>query len=207
MRRLLLGLCLVIGCDDEGNDGTTVANGTTGSPTSGAPTLATTGDTQDPSSDPSNATTGATQTTATSEVSSTGEPSSTSPSSGSGGSETGSSSSGDRGTGSDSSTGEAGMTFADIQIDLENMNGAQGDYPSCIDGGGACHANPARNVVLISNPDAAELMQNYENILNAPGVPWVTPQDDTAQMLNEVPIPKDVRARWLAWIQAGAPFD
>ena len=50
-------------------------------------------------------------------------------------------------------------------------------------------------------------MRNYQSILNAPGTPWVTPLDDSAQMLNEVPIPDDVRARWLAWIQAGAPFE
>lgn len=98
------------------------------------------------------------------------------------------------------------VSFADIQVDLENMDGAQGEYPSCIDGG-PCHNNPDRNVVLVANPTPEQLMQNYQNILDAPGTPWVTPMDDTAQMLNEVPIPDDVRARWLAWIEAGAPFD
>ena len=104
-----------------------------------------------------------------------------------------------------SSGGAAVVGFAEIQVDLENMGGAQGQYPSCIDGA-PCHNNPARNVVLVANPTPEQLMQNYQNIIDAPGVPWVTTLDDTAQMLNEVPIPDDVRARWLAWIEAGAPY-
>ena len=107
--------------------------------------------------------------------------------------------------GSSSGSGAA-ITFAEIQIDLENMGGVQGAYPSCIDGA-SCHNNPDRNVVLVANPTPMQLMQNYQNIIDAPGVPWVTPMDDTAQMLNEVAIPDDIRARWLEWIQDGAPFE
>jgi hypothetical protein len=108
--------------------------------------------------------------------------------------------------GSSTSGAAAVIGFAEIQADLENVDGAQGSYPSCIDGV-PCHNNPDRNVVLVADPTPQQLMQNYQNILDAPGVPWVTPLDDSAQMLNEVPVPDDVRARWLAWIQAGAPFE
>ena len=124
----------------------------------------------------------------------------------SGGSDTGGGGS-DSGSGSGSG-GRAAITYADIQLELENANGAFGNYESCTDGA-SCHQNPARNVHIVPNPTPAQLMTNWSNIVNVPQgvVPWVTPADDTAQMLNEVPIPADVRARWLEWIQNGAPFE
>ena len=192
-RALLVALIGVSGCDDEGGEdsspGTTGAAGSTSMLSSSAGTSSST-----------DASTTAAGTETTDAIGS---------SSGSGvGSTDGSSSSGGSGSGGSSdSTGAAGVvSFAEIQVDLENVDGAQGAFPSCIDGV-PCHNNPDRNVVLVADPTPEQLMQNYQNILNAPGTPWVTPLDDSAQMLNEVSIPDDVRARWLAWIQAGAPFE
>ncbi|MCH9683964.1 MAG: hypothetical protein K0V04_21200, partial [Deltaproteobacteria bacterium] len=107
-----------------------------------------------------------------------------------------------------SSGGMAAIPYAQIQLELENANGEYGPYPSCTNGA-SCHSNPARNVHIIPNPTPEEMMDNWLAIVNVPqGVtPWVTPLDGTAQMLNEVPVPDDVRARWLEWIQAGAPFE
>ncbi len=189
MKRVLLVAMLgVFGCDDDDGDGSsgssTGAMRTTsgeGSSTSGEGT-----------------TTGVTPTTTGAEGSSS--------SGGEDASSSGSTGSLDETGGSSSSGGASVVGFAEIQVDLENMDGAQGAYPSCIDGA-PCHNNPERNVVLVADPTPEQLMQNYQNIINAPAVPWVTPMDDTAQMLNEVPIPEDVRARWLAWIEAGAPFE
>ncbi|HBQ18811.1 MAG TPA: hypothetical protein DEF51_49360 [Myxococcales bacterium] len=73
----------------------------------------------------------------------------------------------------------------------------------------ACHEFAVRNVLIVLDPDATELRANWDRIVNVgPGVtPWVTPRDDSAQMLSEIAIPADVRARWLEWIVLGAPFD
>lgn len=192
MRRVLfVALLGVLGCDDDG-DGD-ASSGTTGM-------ASTSGDSEGTSGEASTTAAASTTTASTESTGSTGDGGSTS---GTETTEGGSSESGESG----SSTGnEAVVSFADIQIDLENVDGAQGAFPSCIDGV-PCHNNPDRNVVLVANPTPEQLMQNYQNILDAPGTPWVTPLDDSAQMLNEVPIPDDVRARWLAWIQAGAPFE
>lgn len=108
------------------------------------------------------------------------------------------------GGGSDAGAPDAGLEaigFATIQADLE----AEG----CTGTGGACHESAARNVLIVLDPDPTELRANWDRIVNVgPGVtPWVTPRDDSAQMLNEVAIPADVRARWLEWIVLGAPFD
>lgn len=193
MRRVLfVALLGVLGCDDDG--GGDASSGTTGM-------ASTSGGSEDTSGGEASTTAAGSSTAAsTGGVGSTGDGGSTSET------ETtaaGSSESGESG----SSTGDdAVVSFADIQVDLENVDGAQGAFPSCIDGV-PCHNNPDRNVVLVANPTPEQLMQNYQNILDAPGTPWVTPLDDSAQMLNEVPIPDDVRARWLAWIQAGAPFE
>ncbi|MCR9164172.1 MAG: hypothetical protein ACE37F_24575 [Nannocystaceae bacterium] len=186
MKRAVLVVCLgLFGCDDEGGDD--ASSSSTGAGSTGA----------EGSTGSSSSTTDATTTEAGS--SSTGEAGST------GGGSTGGSTGADE-SGSSSTGAEAVVSFADIQVDLENVRGGQGDYPSCIDGG-PCHNNPQRNVVLVADPTPEQLMANYQAIVNAPATPWVTPMDDTAQMLNEVPIPADVRARWLAWIQAGAPFE
>ncbi|MEM7160111.1 MAG: hypothetical protein AAF799_45155 [Myxococcota bacterium] len=184
MKRAVLVACLgLLGCgDDGGGDSTSSSTGAAGSTSEAMGTTSTAGST----TDTPDTTTGV------------GESSSSE-----GGDITGADESEG---GSDSSGSGAAITFAEIQTDLENMGGVQGAYPSCIDGA-SCHNNPDRNVVLVANPTPAQLMQNYQNILDAPGVPWVTPLDDTAQMLNEVAIPDDVRARWLEWIVDGAPFE
>jgi hypothetical protein len=98
--------------------------------------------------------------------------------------------------------------FSEIELDLENKDSSRGTEPSCTDGS-MCHSNPARHVVIVPNPTPDQLRENWQHIVNVPtgDPPWVTPPDETAQMLNEVPIPDDMRARWLAWIEAGAPFD
>lgn len=189
MRRVLFAALFgLFGCDDEeGGAGSSGSTGVAGSTSQGS----------------SSNTTAASSSGGGSSTSTTGGTSST------GNVETSSSDSGDSSGSSEggSSTGAgSAIGFAEIQVDLENMGGAQGAFPSCIDGV-PCHNNPDRNVVLVANPTPAELMQNYQNILDAPGTPWVTPLDDSAQMLNEVSIPDDVRARWLGWIQAGAPFE
>lgn len=193
MKRALLAVCLgLFGCDDDGgDDASSSSTGAAGSTSEAMGSTSAAGSTTD--------TPGVT----------TDEPGSSS--SGGGGSTSdgttgGSTGADESGEGSSSTGADAVVSFADIQVDLENMGGAQGEYPSCIDGG-PCHNNPDRNVVLVADPTPEQLMQNYQNILDAPGTPWVTPMDDTAQMLNEVPIPEDIRARWLAWIEAGAPFE
>lgn len=189
MRRVLFVAVLgVFGCgDDEGAAGT---SGTTGQGSTSEAGGSTSGEGSTTDVDPST-------TAAATSSSTSGAPTST------GGSETADGSSSESGS---STGGETAIGFAEIQVDLENMAGAQGAYPSCIDGV-PCHNNPDRNVVLVANPTPEQLMQNYQSILDAPGTPWVTPLDDSAQMLNEVSIPDDIRARWLAWIQAGAPFE
>lgn len=103
--------------------------------------------------------------------------------------------------------GPVGLDYAQIQLELENVGGKYGAYPSCT-AGGPCHSNPDRNIHIVEDPSPAEMMQNWVNITNVPAgvTPWVTPLDDTAQMLLEVPVPDDVRARWLKWIEAGAPY-
>ncbi|MEM6290418.1 MAG: hypothetical protein AAGA54_04105 [Myxococcota bacterium] len=197
MRRTLMVMVLALaGCDDGGGDdpaGTTGTEATTGQ---GTTTIGPSETTMPQPGTTDAATTDAPGSSSEGSASSSSDGDSTGDAS-SEGSESGDSSSGGR----DSVVG-----FVDIQVDLENMGGAQGAYPSCIDGP-ACHNNPERNVFLVADPTPEQLMANYQAILDAPGTPWVTPMDDTAQMLNEVPIPDDVRARWLAWIQAGAPFD
>ena len=116
--------------------------------------------------------------------------------------------------GASGSAGSAGQAsapvvgFSEIQLDLENKDGSRGNYQSCTDGT-MCHQNPARHVVIVASPTDQELHDNWDHIVHVPAgdPPWVTPADETARMLTEVPIPDDVRARWLAWIKAGAPFD
>ena len=192
MKRALIVVCLgLFGCDDEGGDGgSSSSTGAAGSSTGAMGSSSGGGSTTD---NPDGSTTDEAGS------SSTGGGGSTSDGT------TGGSTGADESGGSDSTGADAVVSFAEIQVDLENMGGAQGEYPSCIDGG-PCHNNPDRNVVLVADPTPEQLMQNYQNILDAPGTPWVTPMDDTAQMLNEVPIPEDIRAKWLAWIEAGAPF-
>ncbi len=192
MKRTFLLVCLgLFGCDDDGgDDASSSSTGVAGSTSEAMGSTSTGGSTTD---NPD---------TTTGEAGSSSSEGGGSTSDGTTGGSTGADESG-----GSSSTGKgAVVSFADIQVDLENMGGAQGQYPSCIDGG-PCHNNPDRNVVLVADPTPEQLMQNYQNILDAPGTPWVTPMDETAQMLNEVPIPDDIRARWLAWIEAGAPFE
>lgn len=180
---LLLAVLGLVGCDGGGGDASGTVGSTGGTTTTGG---------QDETSVGVGTTDAPVSTTANESSSSTG----------------GSSTGGTTGDPGSSSTGDLDgvVGFAEIQVDLQNARGAQGSYPSCIDGV-PCHNNPDRNVVLVADPTPEQLMRNYQNILDAPGTPWVTPLDDSAQMLNEVPIPDDVRARWLAWIEAGAPFE
>ncbi len=199
MLGLSAALLVLGGCDDSDSDSgsevETDAAGTSSSPPAGSTT-----DEPDPSGptsdDPSSTSDASTRGGSASSGGSTGE-------------EDSSDSTGSQDASSTDSTGSAGsdvVGFAEIQVDLENMGGAVGNYASCTDGV-PCHNNPDRNVHIVSDPSPAQLLQNWENIVNAPGTPWITPLDDSAQMLNEVPIPDDVRARWLTWIQAGAPFE
>lgn len=183
------------GGDDDGNSSV----GSSGDPSSGPGSSS--GQPPAGSTSTANPTTG---------DSSDGGPATTSGNDSSGGmatDSTGGSSGGSDSGGGSSSGGKAGITYAEIQLELENQAQMFGNYESCTDGA-SCHQNPARNVHIVPNPDPGQLMQNWMNVVNVPGgvTPWVTPLDDTAQMLNEVPIPADVRARWLEWIQDGAPF-
>lgn len=205
----MLALALTAGaCGDDGggDDGNSTA-GSSGSQSSGPGTT---------SSGPPPGGSTSTANPATSD-SSDGGPASTgmndstgamaTDSGGASGTDSGGASGTDTGAGS-SSGGRAAITFADMQAELQNEAMAFGNYESCTTGA-SCHANPARNVQIVPNPDPAQLMQNWTNIVNVPpGVtPWVTPLDQTAGILNEVPLPADVNARWLQWVQDGAPFD
>ncbi len=185
--------------DDSGGDDGNASVGSSGAMTSGLTSSSGTTPGSDTSADPS--TDGSTD-------AGPGSTSGNDSSDGGMATDSGGSSGGSDTGGGSSSGGQAAITYADIQAELENAGQMFGNYESCTDGA-SCHQNPARNVHIVPNPDPAQLMTNWSNIVDVPQgvVPWVTPADDTAQMLNEVPIPADVRARWLAWIQDGAPFE
>ncbi|MEM9072479.1 MAG: hypothetical protein AAGE52_28490 [Myxococcota bacterium] len=110
-----------------------------------------------------------------------------------------------RDSGSDASEVDAGadggatVGFVVIQEDLDNEG--------CTTA--SCHASDARNVLILPGATGDNLRANWERITNVDdGVtPWVLPPDDRAQMLREVPVPDEVRSRWLSWIEDGAPFE
>jgi hypothetical protein len=92
------------------------------------------------------------------------------------------------------------MSFPPVQGDLDTMG--------CATGG--CHeirVNPTQLHLVYQPATDALRRQNYQQAL-----PWTSAPMKNGQLLpggrltNEVPLPPEMRARWLDWISNGAPY-
>ena len=90
------------------------------------------------------------------------------------------------------------MSWVEIQTDL--------DERGCATGG--CHeafSRPDQMKLIFRPRGVAELQANYQSAL-----PWAhsgaPPGTPGGALVNQVPLPAAVRARWLRWIEQGSPF-
>jgi hypothetical protein len=98
---------------------------------------------------------------------------------------------------------DAGVADLVITVPPTFSNAIQDDLDSrgCATGG--CHETftGPQMMHLTYKPDSAGRMQNYQQVL-----PWTMGQPTGGRFVNEVPLPPDMRDRWLTWIANGKPF-